>query len=138
MTNTAPSLRCLLAGISLVLPILSGPVRSAEPQGDPDRGRTLYQAYSCYACHGHTGETGTGTRLNPPRFDQATFIAYVRNPSGRIIRRGAGGWMPPYKSGVSDQDLVDIYTWLLSMPTHSPPLEEIPLLTTDKEQEQNR
>lgn len=138
ISNTTPSLRILLAGItSLVLSVLCLPTRAGEPEGDPDRGQMLYQTYSCYACHGHTGETGTGTRLNPPRFDQATFMTYVRNPSGRIIRRGAGGWMPPYK-GVSDQNLADIYAWLSSLPSYSPPLEGIPLLNMDEEQEQNR
>ena len=107
----------------------------AETVGDPpvlsadsNQGRVLYERYGCYACHGYTGETGSGTRLNPPRFDQAAFIAYVRNPSGRMLGTGPSAGMPAYATGLSDQDLADILAWLQMLPSFSPPLEEIPLL----------
>ena len=95
---------------------------------DPNHGRLLYERYGCYACHGYTGETGSGARLNPPRFDQAAFIAYVRNPSGRMLGTGPSAGMPAYATGLSDQDLADILAWLQMLPSFSPPLEEIPLL----------
>jgi mono/diheme cytochrome c family protein len=103
--------------------------QTSELDGDAKRGKELFKAYQCYACHGYTGETGTGTRLNPPRFDQAGFITYVRNPSGRPVSFGPGGLMPAYASSeVTDQNLTDIYSFLKSIPSGSPPLESIPLL----------
>src|SRR5690606_31985602 len=96
--------------------------------GDAARGEALYARFRCYACHGHGGETGPGPRLIPSRFDQAGFIAYVRNPA-TVYRGNAGGAMPPYAAdGVSDQDLADIFAWLAASSPASPPLEEIPLL----------
>ncbi len=103
---------------------------SSELIGDAQTGKGLYQSYSCYACHGYTGETGSGTRLIPSRFNQAGFIAYVRNPTGRPLSFGPGGKMPAYASkSVSDQNLTDIYSYLKSIPSGSPPLESIPLLS---------
>ena len=104
------------------------PASAGTLQGDAERGKTLYLAYSCYACHGYSGETGTGARLNPPRFNEAGFIAYVRSPPIRDSA-GAGNSMPPYAGdAVSDQDLADVYTYVSSLPSRSPPIERIPLL----------
>ena len=92
-------------------------------------GEKQYLALQCWACHGYTGETGSGPRLNPPRFNQAAFIAYVRRPSGIKISPGPGGFMPPYAGPeVTDQDLADIHAWLVSLPSTSPPVVSIPLL----------
>lgn len=97
--------------------------------GDVERGAARYLDLHCYACHGYSGETGSGQRLNPPRMNQDGFIAYVR--VGNMARRSppAGSWMPAYAgSDVSDQDLADIYAWLTSLESSSPPVEDIPLL----------
>jgi len=126
---TRSVLFCLLAATSaLVMP--SSSVRAQTPAGDAQRGKTLFLSYKCYACHGYTGETGqTGVRLNPPRFPQIAFMAYVRNPSGR---RTEGGIMPAYAGeDVSDQTLADIYAYVSSLPSSTPPLAEIPLLAGD-------
>lgn len=100
---------------------------SQELVGNAERGSELFLSYKCYACHGYTGETGsTGVRLNPPRFERAAFMVYVRNPSGR---RTPGGTMPAFASdAVTDQVLADIYAYLVSLPSTSPPFEEIQLL----------
>ena len=91
-------------------------------QGDADRGKTLFTDYTCFGCHGYTGETGLGPRLNPPRFNQERFIAYLRNPPNP--RR-----MPPYQQAeASDQRLADIYAFLQSLESGSPAAENIPLL----------
>ena len=95
-------------------------------QGNAENGKALYMSYGCYACHGHTGETGSGARLNPPRFVLPAFIAYVRNPP-----RISGGpfAMPAYAGDtVTDQVLVDIYAYIESLPSGSPPLADIALL----------
>ena len=108
-------------------------------EGDADNGKVLFKEYTCYGCHGYTGETGfnspppaqAATRLNPPRFPQARFIAYLRNPT-RPQR------MPPYQqSDVSDQKLADIYAFLQSLPSGSPEAESIPLLRAILEEPQN-
>ena len=99
-------------------------------EGDPDAGREHYLTFGCYACHGFTGETGsTNTQLNPPRFPQVAFITYVRNPP-----QISGGpfAMPAYGGDdVTDQVLADIYAWLESLPSGTPPLESIELLSED-------
>ena len=95
-------------------------------RGDPDSGKVLYQTYGCYACHGHTGETGDGARLNPPRFELPAFIAYIRNPpplsSGPFRMPAYGG------ETVTDQVLADIYAYLASLESGTPPLDDITLL----------
>jgi mono/diheme cytochrome c family protein len=97
--------------------------QQAPPEGDAARGKALFAAYRCYACHGYTGETGPGPRLNPPRLDRAAFIAYVRDPATRYRNGGnVAGVMPPYAADdVSDEDLADVYAYLESLPSYSPP-----------------
>jgi len=99
---------------------------AAALRGNIDSGKALYVSYSCYACHGNTGETGSGARLNPPRFEQAAFIAYIRNPP----TIGGGPFRMPAYGGetVTDQVLADIYAYLESLPSGTPPLADIPLL----------
>ena len=61
--------------------------------------------------------------MNPPRFNQERFIAYLRNPPNP--RR-----MPPYQqSEVTDQKLADIYAHISSLSSASPDAESIPLLS---------
>ncbi|HEX5419226.1 MAG TPA: c-type cytochrome [Gammaproteobacteria bacterium] len=104
------------------------PASGGGPTGSAERGAQLYKAYRCYACHGFTGETGPGPRLNPPRLDQSAFIAYVRNPA-TIFRGNVAGAMPPYAGkDVSDQDLADVYAYLESLHSNSPPANSIGLL----------
>lgn len=98
--------------------------------GDAVRGKRLYTAYHCYACHGYTGETGTAPRLNPLRLGQAAFIAYLRNPATNYRDEpSVYGVMPPYaQDEVTNQDLADVYAYLKSLPSYSPPLKDIHLL----------
>lgn len=121
----------VVAGIAAMAP-QPGSTQSdtSSLKGNSERGAALFRAYSCYACHGYTGETGSGARLNPPRFNQVGFIAYVRNPSTSYLRSGnMGGVMPPYAGeDVSDQDLADIFAFIESLPSTTPPLEDIDLL----------
>jgi mono/diheme cytochrome c family protein len=124
---------CELLGIGLMIAGAYAVAQETDNitrlHGDAEAGRRFYQQFGCYACHGHTGETGSGTRLNPPRHDQATFIAYVRNPSGSMVGTGPSATMPAYGGAVvTDQTLADIHAWLSSIPAGSPPLESIPLL----------
>jgi mono/diheme cytochrome c family protein len=119
-----------LTVVSCIVIVYAADLAAQEPAGDPARGETLFLSYKCYACHGYTGETGsTGVRLNPPRFPLQAFMAYVRSPSGR---RTSGGTMPAFASDeVTDQVLADIYAYVSSLPSTTPPLDAIPLLADD-------
>lgn len=99
------------------------------PAGSVEHGRKLFAAYHCYACHGFTGETGPAPRLNPPPLDEAAFIAYLRNPATSYRDGGfVSAVMPPYAADdVSDQDLADVYAYLASLPSTSPPAAAIDL-----------
>jgi mono/diheme cytochrome c family protein len=114
----------LVAAAGLAAAVCAVAVAQA-PAGDAKRGKALFTAYRCYACHGFTGETGSGPRLNPPPLDEAAFIAYVRSPATRYRGGGnVGGVMPPFaEDDVSDQDLADVYAYLVSLPSYSPPAD---------------
>ena len=118
-------------GIVLITFSLFFPVQAdtEKIEGNVQRGEKLYLDYSCWSCHGYTGETGTGNRLNPLRFNLEGFISYVRRPPRPLLPHGVGMRMLAYDGPeVSDQNLGDIYTYLKSLPSGSPPIEEIPLL----------
>jgi mono/diheme cytochrome c family protein len=113
-------------GAQLVAGVAQSQSSVAPLRGDAERGKADYESFGCYSCHGHTGETGAGARLNPPRLERAAFIAYVRNPppiSGGPFR------MPAYGGeAVTDQVLADIFAYLQSLDSGTPPLEDIALL----------
>lgn len=96
------------------------PQAAAAPVGNADNGKRLYMTQTCYYCHGTVGQGAgrTGARLGPPSRALASFIRYVRQPSGA---------MPAITDQVSDQDLADIYAYLRTIPPAKSP-KEIPLL----------
>ena len=128
--ESASMMNSPISAVFIIGAVLVASIAAAEStSGDPQRGASLYVEYKCHACHGYTGETGSGTKLNPPRFELEAFVAYVRRPSGQVVQFGSGGTMPPYAAdNVPDQDLIDVYLFLKSLPSTSPPLDEIPLL----------
>jgi ubiquinol-cytochrome c reductase cytochrome c subunit len=91
------------------------------PPGSAERGYAAYMKYQCYTCHGTVGQGGgaAGPRIAPNPFPWVAFEVQMRKP--RLD-------MPAYREGfVSNQELADIYAYLLSIkPT--PPAKEIPLL----------
>ena len=90
------------------------------PAGDPQKGQALFNRYGCYQCHGYEGQGGNaGKRLAPAPMPFAFISAYVRNPTGQ---------MPPYTNKVvTDEELADIYAFLLKI-EQPPPLESITIL----------
>ena len=92
------------------------------PPGDAERGRKIYMQQLCYTCHGTVGqggERGAGPKIYPNPFPYQAFLMQVRKP------RQA---MPPYtEQHVSDQDLADMYHYLLSIKP-APAAKDIPLL----------
>jgi mono/diheme cytochrome c family protein len=92
------------------------------PAGDAVRGKKLYLEQLCYTCHGtlgQGGDRGSGPKIYPNPYPFAAFLAQVRKPRQN---------MPPYQEkNVSDQDLADMYHYLLSNKP-SPAAKDIPLL----------
>jgi len=86
-----------------------------QPAGNAER-------YQCYTCHGTVGQgadRGTGPKLAPKPLAYRAFLLQVRTPRQD---------MPAYrKAFVSDEELADIYAYLLSIKP-SPDLKDIPLL----------
>jgi ubiquinol-cytochrome c reductase cytochrome c subunit len=94
----------------------------AAPQGDPAKGKANFERVGCYQCHGHMGQGGReGPRIaDPVPLAWPALQAWVRTTSGD---------MPPYTPKVlSDQELIDIYAYLQSVPK-SPDYKAIPLLS---------
>jgi cytochrome c len=82
----------------------------AQPPGDAANGKRLYLADGCDLCHGTVGQggRGTGPHLAPNPLSYEAFAGQVRRPANA---------MPPYTTVVlSDQDLGDIYCYLLTIP----------------------
>ena len=78
------------------------------PPGNTENGKKIYTTYGCYQCHGYVGQGGGGARLAPRPIAFAAFSRYVRLPTGQ---------MPPYTPKVlSNQELADIYAFLLTIP----------------------
>jgi ubiquinol-cytochrome c reductase cytochrome c subunit len=91
------------------------------PAGNAENGKRIFAKNGCYECHGREGQGSnmTGPRIAPDPVPFDVLTRYVRNPSGE---------MPPYTAKVvSDQELADIYAFLLSRP-HPPAAKNNPLL----------
>jgi mono/diheme cytochrome c family protein len=76
-------------------------------QGNAENGGKLFGQYTCSACHGMRGEGGRGPKLAGARFSHDQLVAKVRSSNSSI--------MPSFsKEQISDQDLADIYAFLLT------------------------
>jgi ubiquinol-cytochrome c reductase cytochrome c subunit len=88
----------------------AAPAANAQsaPAGNAENGKKIFSSYGCYQCHGFAGQGGAGARLAPRPIAFAALQRYVRRPTGQ---------MPPYTAKVvSDQELADIYAFLLTIP----------------------
>jgi mono/diheme cytochrome c family protein len=80
-----------------------------SPNGDVEKGKTLYRTSGCYECHGTVaqGSPRTGPMLLTPRPFEG-FLRQLRRPSAE---------MPPYLDKVlSDQQVGDIYAFIQTLP----------------------
>jgi ubiquinol-cytochrome c reductase cytochrome c subunit len=97
----------------LVTALLAGgapALGQGAPPGDAANGKRVYMADGCYQCHGTVGQGSrpTGPHLAPNPLPYEVFAGQVRRPVNA---------MPPYTSVVlSEQDLADIYAYLVSVP----------------------
>jgi len=95
------------------------PPPAARPSGDTTHGKELFEkTYRCYACHGFDGQTGS-PRLVPMQMAQPAFVAFLRKPPREAM---------PKFADVPEQDLVDVYAYIKSIPVAAPPADSIPIL----------
>ena len=96
------------------------PVQNAVPRASAENGKKLYVARGCWQCHGYAAQGGTaGPRLAPRPIAWPAFSKYVRQPTGDMI---------PYTTKmIAEQELADIYAFLLTLPP-PPPVSSIPQL----------
>src|SRR6266849_3803825 len=92
-----------------------------SPPGSAVRGQKLYMQNICYTCHGTVGQGAerTGPKLTPNPYPYVAFATQVRKPRQD---------MPKYtQQFLSDQDLADIYAYVLSIKP-GPAAKDLPLL----------
>ena len=104
--------RHLFAMLVTVSLICVGPAQAqvAALPGDAGNGKRVYMAVGCYLCHGTVGQGGrpSGPHIAPNPIPYEAFAQLVRRPVNA---------MPPYTTVVlSDQDLGDIYAYLVAIP----------------------
>jgi ubiquinol-cytochrome c reductase cytochrome c subunit len=113
----------VMASVVGVVSSLSAQAQSPAPdvpKGNAENGKKLYDTHGCYQCHNYAANGGgAGPRLAPRPIPFTAFSQYIREPKGQ---------MPPYTPKiVPDQELADIYAYLLTIPT-PPAADSIPLL----------
>jgi ubiquinol-cytochrome c reductase cytochrome c subunit len=115
--------------LSLVVSVVAAQAptqgQNAGPRGSAENGKKLFVSIGCYECHGFAahGPGGDsllgGPRIAPHPIAFPAFSKYLRQPKGQ---------MPPYTQKIaSDQDVADIYAWLLTIPD-PPAVSSIPEL----------
>ena len=111
----------------LMLTLFVGAVHAQDkaPAGSAEKGYLSFMKYQCYTCHGTVGQgadRGTGPKLAPNPFPFPAFELQVRQPRQD---------MPPYrKQFLNDQELADIYAYLLTVKA-PPSAKDISLLNFD-------
>jgi mono/diheme cytochrome c family protein len=90
------------------------------PRGNAENGKKIFTAYGCYQCHNYAATGGgAGPRLAPRPIPFPAFIKEIREPRAEMV---------PYTAKVvTDQELADIYAFLLTIPA-PPAVNTIPLL----------
>jgi len=93
-------------------------------QGDPERGERLYLRY-CRGCHGEKGRGAAHTFM--PHVGNLTKEGYIEHlPDGylyTVIAEGGeavgkSGYMPAWKSKLSDDDIKDVIAHIRTLPTY--------------------
>ena len=110
------------AALALAMQIVWPAAASAE--GDAAHGEALFTRL-CAGCHGKDGRGGAHTFM--PHVDTLTkkgyidqmpdeYLAYVISEGGAAA--GKSGYMPSWKSKLSEQDIADIIAHIRSLPTY--------------------
>jgi mono/diheme cytochrome c family protein len=109
------SMACVCAAAALQ-------AHAQAPAGDAARGNAAYMKQGCYACHGTAGQggdRGSGPRIAYDVWPWEAFAQQVRRPREAMPRYAV--------EHVSDQDLADMYAYIVSI-KRGPKASEIPLL----------
>ncbi len=95
-------------------------VGQAATAGNAENGKQLFMKKNCYYCHGTAGQGGRdGARISNVALSAQQLVRYVRQPAGA---------MPAYgEKIISEQELMDIYAYLTSLPA-AKAAKDIPLL----------
>lgn len=93
---------------SVLVAALSAVTPSTARAQDAGRGAQLYEQMSCSQCHAAAATGGLGPRLAGTARTPEEFRAQLRNPRGMMTTFGP--------NRLSDEDIVDIYAWLQSLP----------------------
>jgi mono/diheme cytochrome c family protein len=98
-----------LAGVTAGMLAGSALAQNAAPKGDVAHGKAIFVTYGCYQCHGYQGQgSQAGPKLAPNPLPYDAVDRQLRKP--RAV-------MPIYThKTTSDQDVADIYAYLLSIP----------------------
>jgi mono/diheme cytochrome c family protein len=111
----------------------TAPVAPASPAaGNPVAGKKLYYDHACYSCHGFSGETGA--RAFVPRrpatlATEQSFISFLRRRAN-VAPLQPSTSMPNYPvESLSDAQVKDLYAYIRSFKSASPPLEKIPVMS---------
>jgi cytochrome c len=88
--------------------------------GNVANGQRLFVRDACYFCHGYAGQGGRdGARIAATAMSAQALVRYLRRPFGA---------MPAFtEKVVSDQEAIDLYAYLKSLPP-ARPAKDIPLL----------
>jgi len=102
----------LTFSLALFLPVLvpaQTPRPAAAPKGNAENGKRTFDGDGCYQCHNFAANGGAaGPRLAPGPIAWPAFSRAVRTPRDQ---------MPPFSRKVlSDQELADIYAYLVTIP----------------------
>lgn len=92
------------------------------PAGDATKGKALYMKNMCWTCHGTAGQggdRGSGGRIAYEVWPWEGFLQQMRRPRESMPRYDA--------QHVSDQELADIYAYIVSVRA-GPKAKDIPLL----------
>jgi cytochrome c553 len=98
---------------------ISAQAPATPARGDAVRGKQMFEkTYRCYACHGFDAQTGS-PRLVPMQMTEQAFVAFLRKPPREAMPRFVD---------VPEQDLVDVYAYIKSIPVAAPAADSIPIL----------
>lgn len=114
--------------VSLLL--ASGFVTAQSDEADRQRGERLFLDIGCYSCHGYngTGRVPLSTETSGLLGSETAFLAYMRL-RGEKAQLYPSREMPHYGTEViSDEALLDLYAYLVSLEDNPPALEDIPAL----------
>ena len=103
--------------------LLAGAAQAQNaPAGSAERGQKIYLQQMCHNCHGTVGQGGgvAGPKLAPNPWLWGEFAKQTRRPRLAMV--------PYSEKNLPEQDLADIYAYLVSIKP-GPAAKDIPLLS---------